>query len=170
MLAGAVAGALMYTAAVIAPCAWAQETAPAANQASELAIQNKLDRTRELLKDSQGEKGRPAAGASAGGDIGGDIALTGVRVLEGLLLCLGVLALGVYIAKRFGFKPAGGAARKIKLIERTPLSSRTALVLAEIEGKTVLISVGAERVSFFEVRDAALFGDGLNAPERGEEA
>ncbi len=73
-----------------------------------------------------------------------------VRVVEGLLLTLGVFFIGMW-----GYRKLSGnslpktSARRIKVVERVAVGGKTALVLAEIDGRSVLMSVGSERVAFF---------------------
>ncbi len=162
---GLILGATISTAVLFAASASAQAAVPASD--STQAVQGKLERTRELLKDVQGEKGK--AGEAS---LGEDLTHTGYRVFEGLLLCLGVLAIGVYLAKRFGLKGAVSAGRKIKIVERTPLSARTSLVLAQVEGKSILLAVGPDNVSFVELKDGGLYGDAVDlaALASGKEA
>lgn len=76
--------------------------------------------------------------------------ISGVRVIEGLFLTLGVFFIGVW-----GYRKINGqsfpktSARRIRVVERVAVGGKTALVLAEIDGRSVLMSVGSERVAFF---------------------
>jgi flagellar biogenesis protein FliO len=41
----------------------------------------------------------------------------------------------------------------MKVIERMALSQKTALVLAQVDGKSILLSVGAERVTALQMQE-----------------
>ena len=66
---------------------------------------------------------------------------------KGLLLVLGVFFIGVYFFKRFNGVTATGQKRRMRVLERIPISSKAALVLVEVGGQEVLVSVGSDRVS-----------------------
>lgn len=76
--------------------------------------------------------------------------ISGIRVVEGMLLTLGVFFLGVWgYQKMNGHSMPKLSSRRMKVIERISVGSKTSLVLAEIDGRSVLLSVGGERVAFF---------------------
>lgn len=76
--------------------------------------------------------------------------ISGLRVLQGLFLTLGVFFVGVWGYQKLNRHalPKSGS-RRMKLVERVAVGPKTALVLAEIDGRSVLMSVGSERVAFF---------------------
>ena len=71
----------------------------------------------------------------------------GYSMFLGLGLCLAVLSVGVWAAKKFGWVQPAKRAGRLKVIERTALSAKTSLCLVEAQGKQFLVSVGSERVS-----------------------
>ncbi|MDZ4785052.1 MAG: flagellar biosynthetic protein FliO [bacterium] len=78
-----------------------------------------------------------------------------LRMIEGLVLVAGIFLVGVHLYKKFVLKdkslPNKFRGRRIKIIERTPISSKASLLLVEIEGKKVLVGVGSENVSITEL-------------------
>lgn len=122
----------------------------------------KMERTREILNnDAQGKiedlehKKSPLPGE------GGYV----FKMVQALGLCIGVLLVGAFVIRKINPQLVKSASRKIKIIERTAVSPRTALVLAELDGKSILFSVGSERVSLLIdnsnkfTLDAALRGE-----------
>jgi len=76
--------------------------------------------------------------------------ISGIRVLQGLFLTLGVFFVGIWAYQKLNRQAMPKlSGRRIKLIERISVGHKTALVLAEIDGRSVLMSVGNERVAFF---------------------
>lgn len=68
-------------------------------------------------------------------------------MFKGLGVCLAVLLIGAWIVKKTGLaKPRTGSGR-IKILERCPLSTKSSIVLLEIEGKSILVAVGPEQVT-----------------------
>lgn len=73
---------------------------------------------------------------------------SGGTMLQGLAFCLGVFLIGTYICKRLGSKNGTfRQQRRLKVLERTPLASKTSLLLIEVDGKEVLLAVGADKVT-----------------------
>lgn len=87
---------------------------------------------------------------------------TGISILnlmEGLGYCLAVFFLGIYLYKRFVLRQSGPIKRHMQIVERLQLTTKSSLVLVEIEGRKVVLSVGSERTSFLP--DALIEGDAL---------
>ena len=78
----------------------------------------------------------------------GETSQLGFGVLKALGLCVGVFLIGVAVTKRYRGGVQTGGARRLRVVERVPLSSKTHLVIAEVEGNQVLLAVGPDRVSF----------------------
>ena len=68
-------------------------------------------------------------------------------MLRGLGLTLGVFFVGLYVFKRVRGPIQTAQKRKLRILERLPLSSKTALLLVQANGQEVLLSVGSDRVS-----------------------
>lgn len=117
---------------------------------------DRMERTRKLLVERQEEPKQPAAATEVEG-LGG-------RMAKGLLLCLGMLGLAVFLLKKF--HPAAAAqagSRHMKLIERLSIGPRTALCLAEVDGTKVLFSVGSEQVTLISrLNEGTGFSDSLD--------
>ncbi len=73
------------------------------------------------------------------------------RMFQGLFACLAVLVGGSWIYRRYVVKEPLGTTRRLKIIERLPLGAKGALCLVEVEGRTVLVGMGAETFSFMEL-------------------
>jgi len=162
MIFGRMAAAVLLTGSVLCSTLSAEETATASPR-GEISVESKLERTREILKGNHEEKDKAPAGEKVEDDLG----KTGFRLMKGLLLCLGVFAIGIYIAKRLGLKPAVAGGKKIRILDRAALTPRSSLVLVEAEGKSVLVAVGSEHVALLEVKDAAMLGAAIDAYDRG---
>ena len=73
---------------------------------------------------------------------------TGVMpMLQGLGLSLGVFFIAVYFLKRYKMPGQGTARRKLRVIERLPISSKTAVMLVEVGGQEIFLTVGSEHVT-----------------------
>jgi len=68
-------------------------------------------------------------------------------VFKGLILCLGVFSIIVYFMKRMNRGHIGGSESRIKVIEKIQVASKTSLILVELDGKPMLMSLGNDRVS-----------------------
>lgn len=68
-------------------------------------------------------------------------------MLKGLGLCLATFCLVVFLLKKLnrGIQPSNG--RRLRLIEKLPVSPKSALLLVEIDGMTRLVGVGAENIT-----------------------
>ena len=69
------------------------------------------------------------------------------KMVQALGICIGVFLIGVHIFKRYKRTPQKSISRHIRIIERSALTAKTDLVLAQVEGQKVLLSVGSDRVS-----------------------
>lgn len=67
-----------------------------------------------------------------------------LRMVGGLFLCFGVLGFGIHVYKRHVLPRTLSSARRLQVIERIPLSQKSALVLVKLDGKEFLMSTGAE--------------------------
>ena len=105
----------------------------------------RMDRIKEMISDrqvdrSQGDNSvttRVPAGLGAG------------KVIQGLALILGVFFVGVYAYQKYSgktVKNAGG--RRIRILDRAPLSAKSSLVLARVDNREVLLAVGGDNVTF----------------------
>ena len=118
-----------------APEAWAQES-------------TKLERTVNILKDTTVNGGIASQKAPE------PESLNLWKGVEGLVLCVGVLFIGVALVKKLKIKGTTSGARQIKVVERTAVSPKTSLILAEVNGSKVLLSVGPDRVSFLNMTNS----------------
>jgi flagellar biogenesis protein FliO len=78
----------------------------------------------------------------------GSIAL---RMIQGLGLVAGLFLIGAHCYKKYALKDAPQTTRKIKIIERSSMGGKQALVLAEVEGQKVLIGLGGDSLSLIKL-------------------
>lgn len=147
LLAGA--GALADTQPEAQP---AQASSVAESQVSALKSQVEKPQTGNSRSD------RPAALAGLADTSREEpvISSSAYSMIKGLMLCLGILFVGVHFMKRMTpHRPGARGQRRLAVVERLPISSRSAIVLLEVDGKPVLASVGSEQVQFFAAGQAA---------------
>ncbi len=133
----------------------------ASEQRTELS---KLERTRSLMKDAENEHQQKGSAPTQ------DASGIGLKMFQGLAFALGLLFIGLYFVKKLNPRAVGGAERKIKIVERTPVTPKTSLILAEVEGKKVFLAVGPDRVSFHSLdsESGINFGESLESICRDE--
>lgn len=71
----------------------------------------------------------------------------GWRMIQGLAATLAVLLIGVAGLKRFGAARPANSNDKIQIIERKMINSKMGLVLIEVEGERLLMTIGPNNVS-----------------------
>lgn len=125
---------------LLSPLAFAQEASEATANS---AMDTKVARAGEIAAERGHEGSRQRALAEREDPVAG----SGMSVLRGLGLCLAVFLIGVALYKRVGKGQGAGGGRRLRIVERLPLTQRTALVMAEVDGARVLLSVGTERVN-----------------------
>ena len=86
-----------------------------------------------------------------------------VPMFQGLGLCLAIFFIGLHLYKRFHKHTEQSVSRRLRLIERIPLSGKSTLVLALRDGKPILLTVGSERVSLLQVDDQQLLSTSLES-------
>ena len=114
----------------------------------------KLERTISLLKDSQSAKNTQHGIGNTVDGASDENTGAGLRMAEGLAFCLGLLMLGVYALKKGKLKGIVHGSKAIRVIERSAVTQRTSLLLVEVQGRKVLLSVGSDRVSFHSMSDS----------------
>ena len=119
--------------------------APAARCDSNVADADKLEKTRAILAENSNAKEAPTPSWRTEEQ---SLSGAGMSMVKSLVLCIGIFLVGAAIYRKFALKGSISAGRRIKIMERTPLSSRTFLSIVEVDGKTVLLACGPDRVSF----------------------
>lgn len=74
-----------------------------------------------------------------------------LRMIQGLGIVVGLFIIGAHYYKKYVIKSEPKQTRSIKIVERTPLGSKNALILAEIEGQRVLVGLSAESISLIKL-------------------
>ena len=106
---------------------------------------DKLEKTRAIMAENSAAKENSAQPWRTEET---SLSGAGMSMVKSLVLCIGIFLVGVALYKKFAMKGGTSSGRRIQILERTQLSSRTFLSLVEIDGKTVLLSCGPDRVSF----------------------
>ena len=73
---------------------------------------------------------------------------TGLKLVKGLGLCIGVFLIGAALYQRMRGRGLPGNGGRMQVLERLPLTAKTALMLVECDGRKLLVAVGPDRVAF----------------------
>jgi flagellar biogenesis protein FliO len=65
-------------------------------------------------------------------------------MLGGFLFCLGLFAAGIHLYKRFFLRANGTVQRRLRVIERLPITQKNSLLLVELDGREVLLATGPD--------------------------
>lgn len=107
----------------------------------------KLEQARALVAERQAERnggGQSAADSPPDTTVGG----TAVKLFSALGLALGAFFIGLHVHRRMtGATTPAGRTRRMQIVERLPIASKTALVLVEVDGRPLVLTVGADRVT-----------------------
>ncbi|MDC0358692.1 flagellar biosynthetic protein FliO [Oligoflexia bacterium] len=138
------------------PCLAAE--ADVAVSTTDPAVSPKMEKTKLLLTQRQEEEAtkQQSAGLESWRSDTSQPQFkgSGFRMLQGLAICVGVFLVGVYFIKRFGKQKNYYPDKHLNILERMPLTQKTALLLVEVNGENVLLSVGSDRVNFLKTQDA----------------
>jgi flagellar biogenesis protein FliO len=88
------------------------------------------------------------------------------RMFQGLALCLGVFFIGSWVVKRYGPQAGTATNRRIRVVERTTLTPKTALCLIEVDGKQVLLATGSDLVQVL-MKDGVVSEQGADQATKG---
>ena len=161
-----VSAALAVFAVLIAlpPCAHGDDTflSPHARE-----MEKSIAKIKETLKHdpSAAESGEKSAGPKQSEGKEFDLSNAGFNVFKALALCVGIFLIGAAVAKRLRGAIAAPQGQRIKIIERTLVAPKTWLVMAEVDGRRVVMAAGSERVTFAPQGQTR---DGVKSNKRGE--
>ncbi|MEN9847101.1 MAG: hypothetical protein RIS36_2248 [Pseudomonadota bacterium] len=71
-----------------------------------------------------------------------------LRMVGGLFLCLGLLGAGVHIYKRYVLPRSLSSQRRMQVVERLQISSKSSLVLVKLDGREFVMTTGSESPRF----------------------
>lgn len=113
------------------------------------SAEQRLERTRELFAErAKNAASKAQAGAAWKAEEQPSLGGAGFKMIQALGLCVGILLIGLHFFKKYNARSMNaGGGRRMRVIERMSIGPKTALVLVELEGKRLLLSVGADRVS-----------------------
>jgi len=121
---------------------------------AEEAEGSKLERTRALVNEVQAPAAKPDT----------DLSTTAWKMAKGLAITLGVLCVGLGVAKKFGVTPNATGKKRIKLLDRISVSRKSSLILAEVDGRQILLAVGGDPVCFHgDFTSESMFGASLQS-------
>jgi flagellar biogenesis protein FliO len=122
-----------------------------AKAADETVLDTRMDHIKTLVTERHEHQAAAAAEmVKSNGTASDQESGAGLRMVEALLLCLGVFFVGVYFyRKKTGHSPLKRTNR-MRVLDRVFVAPKTSLVLAEVDGRQVLLAVGSEQVSFFQ--------------------
>jgi flagellar biogenesis protein FliO len=114
------------------------------------SAEDRLAKTRKLVQErAQDTTGHAATPAWKSEPDSGGLAGTGFKMFQGLALCVGLLLIGMHFFKKLDARNrVRSPGRRMRIIERISVAAKTTLVLAEVDGKKILMAVGNDKVSF----------------------
>jgi flagellar biogenesis protein FliO len=122
----------------------------AADNSSKEEIGTKASRMNSIASImKQGRENAKAGNVKSKEDFNsGSMAL---KMIQGLGLVSGLFLIGAHFYKKYTLKDAPQVTKKIKIIERTPLGGKGALILAEVDGQKVLVGMGSDSLSLMKL-------------------
>ena len=88
-----------------------------------------------------------------------------LRMVGGLFLCFGLLGAGVHVYKKYVLPRSLSSQRRMQVVERLQLSSKSALLLVKLDGKEFVMTTGSEsaRLVPLQNRGEELFEETLSS-------
>ena len=124
----------------------AQEVTPQATVNENTLMQEKLERTRELMKEAKD----PTKKATQDSELhkhDEDLSSSGMKMVQSLGFLVALVFIGAWAYRKFILKEVALPVRQMKLIERLPLSPRASLFLAEVHGMKIVVGMTADSIS-----------------------
>jgi flagellar biogenesis protein FliO len=96
--------------------------------------------------------------------LGGSMVSSSLKMIGALFFCLGVFAIGVRLARRFGPTPKTLRRRRIEVRERLSLNSKSAIFLIAVDNREYLVTSGSEQTSILPAHSvsAPMFSESLD--------
>ncbi|RIL05354.1 MAG: hypothetical protein DCC75_11755, partial [Proteobacteria bacterium] len=114
--------------------------AVAAEQGEESALPRSIAGISAEVENIRARNSRPSAEPQAIPakeiDQGSETQPSIMKAVQALGACLGIFFIVIYLMKRFSGAQGKVQSRRIRVIERTAISSKAALILVELEGRT----------------------------------
>ena len=104
-------------------------------------IQSKLERANEL-RDVQLQKVEQLQPMKADDDL----TSAGLKMAQALGFILGAFLIGAWAYKKYILKDIALPMSKIRILERVPVSTRGSVMLAEVDGKKILVGVTPQSI------------------------
>ncbi len=149
---------------LLTQAAWADE----APKPAVISLESKLSNVREISQQAKLNPPHSANSLSAiGADAQSEFRTSALSGLQALLLVLAALMFVVFALRKFYKVSPLSNSKRLKVKERLAITSKTALVLIEMDGRSMLVSVGPERVSFSGQGDGLVMNEAELAQEVG---
>lgn len=122
---------------------------------AEQGVLSKLERTKIIMSEREQAAASASEGQHSTGSVAGGEGVEGAgKMFRGLFLCLGVLLIITHIIKKFSKKNATTISdKRIVILDRQSLTSKSALVLADVEGRKILIACGSDNINIQQLEN-----------------
>jgi len=96
--------------------------------------------------------------------LGGSMVSSSLKMIGALFFCLGVFAIGIRLARRFGPTPKTFRKRRIEIREKLSLNSKSAIFLIAVDNREYLVTSGSEQTSMLPAHSvsAPMFSESLD--------
>ncbi len=127
---------------------------------------DKLERTRQLMQETPAPTEASAAAQSVQD---AETTSSGMKMVQSLGFLVALVLVSAWAYKKFVLKEAVTLSRKMKLIERLPIAPRASLMLAEIDGTTILVGLSGDAISLMKLEKPQIpFAVTLDEEYKGE--
>ncbi len=117
----------------------------------------KLERTKAILAEnsSAAAGGKQRTQSPWNGDTEQGFGAAGASMFKSLAFCLGILLVGLAVYRKLNRRNETGGSKRIRVLEKVPLTHRSVLVLLEVDGRKIVASAGQDHVSFLNMDGGA---------------
>jgi len=134
--------------ALLAVPALAETSSPALAQENDGGV-TKLEQARALVAERQAVRHGTTQGASEP-ELTTSVGSSAVKLFSALGIALAAFFIGMHLHRRMTGASRPPRSRRLRIIERLPIAGKTALVLVEVDGRPLVLTVGADRVTALE--------------------
>lgn len=111
-------------------------------------MEEKMQRTRELVEQGSHPTNQEKIDSF-------DAKSSAISVLQSLVLLVGIVFVGAWGYKKYVLKDKVVTNRTLKITERIPIAPKANLLLAEIDGRKVLVGLTSDSIALLELGKAA---------------
>ncbi|MBX7139240.1 MAG: flagellar biosynthetic protein FliO [Oligoflexia bacterium] len=77
-----------------------------------------------------------------------EVSLSAIKMIQALGLCIGVFLIATFLVRKYGPKNLMPTGRRLRVREKLPVTSKTSLMLIEVDERPFLVAVGPDHVAF----------------------